>query len=173
MKVTSILAAVLGAVAIQTVLARYTVGGRWQFDLVLVGVVYVALYAGPAAGMLAGTIGGLLQDLLSGGIVGVGGLAKTLVGFAAGTVGAQFILTRPRERVLVVAVASVSHRLVILSVFGLIDQRWPSVQWTAMLWETALNALGGFLAFQATEALPGAVARGRQSRRSKWSQRRW
>ena len=38
----------------------------------------------PVAGMLAGTLGGLLQDMLSGGIVGVGGLAKTLVGFAAG-----------------------------------------------------------------------------------------
>ena len=53
------------AVVLQVTLARYTVGGRWVFDLVLVGVVYAALLWGPVAGMLAGTIGGLLQDWLA------------------------------------------------------------------------------------------------------------
>ncbi len=84
MKLTAVVAAVIVAVLLQVTLARYTVGGRWVFDLVLVGVVFVALQWGPVAGMLAGTIGGLLQDVLSGGIVGVGGLAKTLVGLRRG-----------------------------------------------------------------------------------------
>ena len=95
MKLTSVLVTVLVAVVLQVTLARYTVGGRWVFDLVLVGVVYAALLWGPVAGMLAGTIGGLLQDVLAGDVVGVGGLAKTLVGFAAGVVGTQFVLVRP------------------------------------------------------------------------------
>ena len=55
------------------------------FDFVLVGVVFAALQSGAVAGMLAGTIGGLLLDVLSGGVVGLGGLVKTLVGCAAGS----------------------------------------------------------------------------------------
>ena len=49
---------------------------------VLVVVVYVALTNGPVAGLLTGTIAGLLQDALATGIIGIGGLAKTLAGFA-------------------------------------------------------------------------------------------
>ena len=36
----------------------------------------------PVTGMLAGTVGGLAQDALAGGIVGIGGMSKTIVGFA-------------------------------------------------------------------------------------------
>ena len=38
-------------------------------------------------------VGGLAQDVLSGGIVGVSGLAKTVVGFLSGVVGTQLIVT--------------------------------------------------------------------------------
>ena len=36
-----------------------------------------------------------MQDVLSADIVGIGGLAKTLVGFAAGVLGTQFVVARP------------------------------------------------------------------------------
>ena len=173
MKTTAVLVTVIVAVVLQMTLARFTVGGRWLFDLVLVGVVYAALYWGPAAGILAGTVGGLTQDVLSVDIVGVGGLAKTLVGFAAGTVGAQFVVVRPRARMLLVAGASIAHRLVIVALHALIDQRWSGVPWTAMLGETCVNAIVGLVAFQVTEAFPDLIARGRQRRRSKWSRRNW
>ena len=52
-----------------------------RIDLVLIVVVYVALKSGRSTGMLAGTVAGLIQDALSSGILGIGGLAKTLVGF--------------------------------------------------------------------------------------------
>jgi rod shape-determining protein MreD len=173
MKFTSVVVTVLIGVILQVALARFTVGGRWVFDLVLVGVVYAALLWGPVAGMLAGTVGGLLQDLLSVGIIGVGGLSKTLVGFGAGVVGTQFVLVRPRSRTLVVAAATVVHRLIILGLYAAIDQRWSGVPWTAILAETAVNALVGFLAFHAADSLPGAVARGRQRGRSSLSRRNW
>src|SRR5207244_2203710 len=88
-KATSILLTVVITVTLQLMLARYMVGGKWLFDLVLVGVVYCALNWGPAAGMLAGTCGGLIQDVLSDDIVGIGGLSKTIVGFLTGALGAQ------------------------------------------------------------------------------------
>jgi len=173
MRLASVLLAVVASVILQVTLARYTVGGRWVFDFVLVGVLSVSLQWGPVAGILAGTIGGLLQDVLSGGIVGIGGLAKTLVGFTAGTIGAQFVLVRPHVRTLIVAVATVVHRLIILGVYALIDQRWPRVPWGAMLAEVAINSCAAFVVFQAAEGLPGVVARQRSSRRSTFRRRQW
>ena len=78
-----------GATLGLAVVAQSAVGGiTWNdmavVDLVLVAVVYVALVHGAAAGILAGTFGGLVQDAVSSGILGIGGLAKTLVGFTVG-----------------------------------------------------------------------------------------
>ena len=49
---------------------------RSRVNLVLVAVVYVALAFGPVTGLLAGTAGGLVQDALAGGIVGIGGFVE-------------------------------------------------------------------------------------------------
>jgi hypothetical protein len=70
-------------------------------DLVLVVVVYVALTSGPATGLLSGTFAGLAQDALSSSVIGIGGLAKTLVGFLAGIIGTQFIVTASLPRFVV------------------------------------------------------------------------
>ncbi|MEO7193029.1 MAG: rod shape-determining protein MreD [Vicinamibacterales bacterium] len=173
MKFTSVLLTVIVGVLLQITFARFTVGGRWVFDLVLVAVVYAGLNWGPLAGIMAGTMGGLLQDLLSGQIVGVGGLSKTLVGFGAGAIGTQFVLTRPHGRTLVLAVASLAHRLLMLVLYGMIDQHWPGLSWTAMLTETGLNCLCGLLLFQGSVALPDAFNRQRVNRRSSLSRRQW
>jgi len=173
MRLTSVLVTVLVAVTAQAALARYTVGGHWVFDLVLVGVVLAALHGGPVAGILSGTLGGLLQDLLAGGVVGVGGLAKTLVGYLAGRVGVQFVFLRVRSRALVVAAATVVHRLLMIGILAVIEQRWPGVSGLAMLEEIGLNALAALVALQAIQATPGLVERGRMSRRSSLSRRKW
>ena len=173
MKITAVLVTMGIAVALQLALARYTVGGSWPFDLVLVGVVYCALYWGPMAGMWAGSAGGLVQDMLSNDVVGIGGLGKTLVGFASGMLGSQFVVTRPIARAAMLAGASIVHRLLLVGLHGLIDQKWPAVNTTAVLSETFLNAICGLIAFQLTESLPGVVSRGRQSRRSGLRRREW
>ena len=173
MRVPALILTMLLAVGLQVALARYAVADRWVFDFVLVGVVFCALQWGPVAGMMGGTFGGLLQDLVAGSVVGVSALAKTIAGFGAGVVGAQFVLARPRARMVIVAVTSVGHRILMLSLTGLIDQEWPGVSWGAILGETGLNAVAGLIAFHATEALPAALERGRVSRRSTLSRRQW
>lgn len=173
MKVAPVLGAVLLGVVAQAALARYTVGDAWAFDLVLVAVLYASLQAGPVAGILAGTVGGLLQDLLAGGVVGIGGLSKTVVGFAAGRVGSQFVLAKPGVRTVLVAGATVAHRVMVLAIVGLIDQRWPTVSWTAIGAEVLINAAVGFAAFSLSDAAPGLIERGRLGRRSSLSRRRW
>jgi rod shape-determining protein MreD len=173
MKITAVILAVVVSVLLQVALARYTIGGRWAFDFVLVGVTFAALQWGPVAGILAGTLAGLLQDVLAGTVVGVGGLGKTLIGCAAGVVGTQFVLVRPQARMLIVAVATVVHRLFIIGLIALIDQRWSGVSWGAMLAEVVINSAAALLAFHAANAFPGMLMRQRSSRRSSLSRRNW
>lgn len=173
MRSTSVFVTILVAVVLQVTLARYTVGGRWVFDFVLVGVVFTGLQWGPVAGILGGTVGGLLQDVLAGQVVGVGGLAKTVTGCLAGIIGTQFVLNRPHARTIIVAAGTVVHRLIMLGLNGLIDQHWPGVPWGAMLAETGINTLAAWMAFQATSTLPGAIDRRRMNRRASLSRRQW
>lgn len=173
MKPVAVLVTVLVSVMLQAMLARYTVGGGWVFDLVLVGVVFAGLEWGPVAGILGGTIGGLLQDTLAGEIVGVGGLAKTVTAFGAGLIGTQFVLARPQARVLVAAGATVVHRMIILGLHALIDQHWPGIAWGAILAETGVNTACALALFAGAGALPGLLSRQRMSRRSSLSRRQW
>lgn len=173
MKAVISLSAVAIGLVLQVALARYTVGGSWVFDFVLVGVVFAALAAGPAAGLWSGTVGGLLQDVLTGEVAGVGGLAKTLVGFLAGLIGTQFVMTRPYARALVVAVATVVHRFLMMALVALIDQRWPGVPWGAILAEVLINTAVALVVFYGVAAGPGLVARRRANRRSGLSRRQW
>ncbi len=173
MKFTAVLATVVISVVLQLGLARYTVGGKWLFDIVLVGVVYAALNWGPVAGMVTGTVGGLIQDVLSDDVVGTGGLIKTLIGFAAGFIGSQFVVARPFARVMILAGASVLHRILVIALHALIDQHWAAMPWPAVLGETLLNSVLGLVAFQASETVPALRSRSRQSRRTTFKGRNW
>lgn len=168
------MAIVLGSVLLQVALSRYAVGGRFSFDLVLVGVVYVALQTGAVAGMIAGTIGGLALDILSGSpVVGFGGLLKTVVGCAAGALGTQFVVAKASARALIVAGATLVHGLMAAGLQAVIDQTWPRMAWAAMLEQIAINTVVGWAAFLMTESFVGAMARSRSRSRSTWSRRQW
>lgn len=173
MNLPRVLLVVALGLVLQMALARFTVGDRWVFDLVLVAVVFAALSWGPMAGMWVGTIGGLVQDALSGDIIGVGGLAKTVSGLAAGVAGTQFIISSAAGRVATVAVVTIGHRLLVVALLALVDQRWSDGGWVAMLVETGLNGLAGLIAFTATEWGPGAMRQTRELRRPSLSKRRW
>ena len=173
MKTTRVVGIVLGSVLLQVALSRYLVGGRFAFDLVLVGVVVVALQTGAAAGMMAGTIGGLAVDILGGTVVGFGGLLKTLVGCASGALGTQFVVAKAHARALIVAGATLAHGLMAAGLQGVIDQTWPRLAWTAMLEQIVINTVVAWVVFVSTESLPGALARNRARSRSSWGRRQW
>ena len=84
MRATRIGIAVAVAVTAQTTYALFVNGTSANVDFPLVVVVFAALSGGPIVGLWTGVAAGLGQDLLSGGIVGVSGLSKSLVGFAVG-----------------------------------------------------------------------------------------
>ena len=55
--------------------------------------------------------GGLAQDAVAGGIVGIGGISKTVVGFLVGVLGAHFIVSQPLTRFVMFVGATVLHEL--------------------------------------------------------------
>lgn len=173
MRLTRVFAVVAAAVLLQVAFARFAIGGRFSFDFVLVGVVFAAVESGAVAGMLAGTIGGLMQDFVAGGVVGVSGLVNTLVGYITGTFGTRFVVAKAHARALIVGAATIIHYLMLASLHAVITQTWPVIVWTAMLEAVVINALVGWVAFQLTEAVPGAMARGRSRRRPSLSRRQW
>jgi rod shape-determining protein MreD len=156
--------AIIVALALQTTLARFFVRGAIAVDLVLVAVVYVALTSGPATGLLTGTFAGLVQDALSTSVIGIGGLAKTIVGFLAGVIGTQFIVSQSLPRFVVFFGASVLHAVVFMGLYVLLDLRHFDAPYAAVAGQAAANALVGVVAFQVVELLPGAVERRRAAK---------
>lgn len=173
MRTLAIVVIVAAGLVLQTSLTRFTIGGGWALDLVLVAVCFCALSWGPAAGILAGTLGGLAQDALSDGVLGVGGFSKTLVGFLAGAVGAQFIVAQFVPRLVVFVAGTFVHQLCFWGLYALIDQRATAVPWSAVMMQSLINAAIGLLAFQLIELAPGFAARRRARRSQLRSGGRW
>jgi rod shape-determining protein MreD len=163
-KAARVLVAIALALALQTTLARFVVGGTAAIDLVLVAVVYVALTTGPVSGMLAGSLAGLVQDALSSGVIGIGGLAKTLVGFLAGAIGQQFIVTAALPRLVMFLAATVLHAAVFMGLYVALGLRTFPSPWTAIVSQALGNALVGLIAFAIIETVPGAMERRRLRR---------
>ena len=166
MKALGVFIAIALALALQTTLARFVVGGSAAVDLVLVAVVAVALTIGPVGGMLAGTAAGLIQDALSSGVIGIGGLAKTIVGFLAGAFGQQFIVTAALPRLVIFVAATVLHGAVFMGLYSVLDIRAFPAPWKPLAAQALGNALIGIVAFGIIESLPGIVER-RRSRRGR------
>ena len=164
MKFVGIALAVVLALALQTTIARFILRGTVAVDLVLVVVIYVALTMGPVTGLLTGAVAGLVQDALTTGIIGIGGLAKTVVGFLVGIIGTQFIVAQPLPRFVVFIGATVLHAVIFMGLYGLLDIRHYGTPYAAVGGQALGNAIVGVLAFQLVELLPGAVERRKMQR---------
>ena len=165
MKAAGVLIAVALALALQTTLARLVVSGTAAIDLVLVAVVAVALTTGPVSGMLAGSVAGLIQDSLSTGVLGIGGLAKSVIGFLVGAISQQFILTSAPARFLMFVGATVMHAALFMGLNVMLGLRTFASPWKAVASQAVGNALVGMIAFALIEALPGVIERRRAGRR--------
>ena len=167
MRAAGVLIAIALALALQTSLARFLVGGTAALDLVLVVVVYVALTSGPVTGMLAGSAAGIVQDALSSGTVGIGGLANAIVGFGAGVIGQQFIVTAAFPRFVMFIVATLVHSALFMGMYVLLGLKEFPSPWAVVLSQAIGNAVVGIVGFAIIESLPGVMERRRFRRSSR------
>ena len=114
MKVLTLVVAVGVALLLQTTVISFIFGQTTDIDLVLVVVVYVALKMGPVSGLLAGSFAGLSQDLLVGSVLGVNGLAKSLVGFIIAGIGQRFLMAGTLFRASMFMTATAVNILIIV-----------------------------------------------------------
>jgi rod shape-determining protein MreD len=155
--------ALCAALALQTLLA-HAMGNRTVIDLVTVSVIYFALGTGPGAGIVMGSLAGLAQDVLSGGVIGVSGFASCLVAFAAGAVGTQFIVTGALSRFVVFVAGSALQAALVIGLYALIQPRGFGVPPATVAAQALLNGVAGVLAFYVVERAPQALERRRMRR---------
>ena len=167
MKALGVLTAIVLALALQTTLARFLPGGAVALDLVLVVVVYIALKNGPVTGMLTGSAAGIIQDALSIGVIGIGGVAKSVVGFGVGAIGQQFIVTAALPRLVVFLGSSVAHAVMFMGTYMLLDLGSFPSPWAGILSQALGNAAVGVVAFSIVEVLPVVVDHRRMSKRAR------
>jgi rod shape-determining protein MreD len=113
-------------------------------DIPLIMVLLLALRRGPEFGCAAGFFAGLLQDVASGGFIGVQASTKALVGFAIGAVGGRLRATQPLVQVpglVVLSIAEGLGRFALLKLF-----RFPAPFGELMTYVVLPQALyNGFL----------------------------
>ena len=162
MKGATVGLAIIAALALQT--SPFFGRNGAGIDLVLVVVVWAALQFGPAAGLLTGAAAGLAQDVLSAGIIGVGGFSKTLVGFGAGAVGSQFIVANAPTRFVVLVIGAVLNELVFLGLYAAIEQRGFDMPWRQAGARALATAVVGIVLMIASNAIPAFLTRRRLRR---------
>jgi rod shape-determining protein MreD len=165
-----ILAALVALVA-QGLITRLLGIPSMRLDLGLVAVVWIALRFGRVPGLLGGTLIGLGQDALAGGVLGLGGLAKTVAGFVTGIVGTQFIVTQTVPRFMVFLGATALHAFVFVGFSMLLGLKIPERPFLDVTLQAIANAVIGILVFKLVEFTPGARERWRGYRERRHKRR--
>lgn len=166
MRVAWVAFALAAALAIQTTLVEMVAGTGAPLDLVLMVVMVVAIVNGPRAGLWTGTFGGLLQDALSGGVIGMGGLAKTVVGYLGGQFAAQFMVTRLWHKALVFVGGSLLHAALFVGGYSLLFDDRVVVTERDLLMQAAANTVAGLVVAVGLQTIPDEAER--QRLRGRW-----
>lgn len=172
MSTARIALALIAALVVQTGFVRVVAGDQAPVDLVLIVVVFAALSRGPIVGLWTGTFAGLLQDALSGGIIGVSGLAKSLTGVLVGIAASQFIIATAWHRLAVLMAATIVSTSCFLGVYLLLGTASSLATVGYVLVQALTNGVVGITLAALIRAAPGAMRRLRQGR-SPLGRRHW
>lgn len=165
-RVVLVALSIVGALMLQTVVGYQLFGRVNAMDPVLVVVVGTALFYGPTAGLVSGTVAGLCQDALSGGVLGVAGLAKTLAGFVAGVIATQFIVSSVIPRGVVFFAMTWLHGVCFLGLYAMIERHGMGRPWRQLLVQSLVNAAVGVVATRTIERGPEWWRRRQYTRRT-------
>ena len=159
MKNSHIALALGAALLAQTALLRMVTAVPVPVDLALIVVVYTALARGATIAIWTGTAAGLLQDVLSGGIVGPSGLAKCLVGALIGLSSTRLIVSALWSRFAVYVAASLLHAVCFFGVYLLIDTGAPGASVVFLVGQAVVNGLVFVSGVGLVHAVPAAYRR--------------
>jgi rod shape-determining protein MreD len=131
----------LAALVLQAWLPR-VVGRYVWFDLPLVITVYFALgRRSPIQGMLTGGALGIFQDALTHNVIGINGIAKTVVGFLAASVGVRIAVENHTIRMALNFFLSLVSSAIYLFIYRVLLGLTLEWNWYSVLITAAVNAL--------------------------------
>jgi rod shape-determining protein MreD len=124
------------------------------FDLPLLVVIFFAVARrSPVAGLLTGSLIGLLQDSLTHQPIGIYGIAKTVVGFGASSLGAKLDIENVGARFLVTLFFYVVHELVYFTVARGLVKLTVEWSWSHELGAALVNAATAAILFTLLDRL--------------------
>ena len=124
------------------------------FDLPLLVVIFFAMSRrSPIAGLVTGACVGIVQDALTQHPIGLYGIAKTVVGYGASSLGVKLDVESIGTRLLVTTGFYIIHQVIYFSIaHGLVrlDLHWS---WSRELWSAVANAVFGVFLFALMDRL--------------------
>ncbi|MGH9465287.1 MAG: rod shape-determining protein MreD [Thermoanaerobaculia bacterium] len=133
-------------------------------DFFLVVAVANALGTGPLLGMLGGLVAGLVADGVSGGPLGLFGLAGTLVGYGAAYVAQRLVIQRTLSALALFVAAAVGQQAILLAVVALLLPRPQGPDWLGVLVKAGSTGVLGTLLFAGQHAARRRYERWQQGR---------
>jgi len=141
------------AVLLISFIGQLFLSGPWPatvvlFDFPLLVVLYYGLDCGPVAALALGAGVGIVQDSLTGSLLGAGAVSRGLVGYVIGTAGLRFDLTRPLSQLLVIAGGTLSVRLLELLTLFVMGRQLALPPLPELLAGVAGNTVIGWTAYR-------------------------
>jgi rod shape-determining protein MreD len=146
--------AVFVALVLDVFIPRLLPRGAEYLELPFLVTLYFGLSRrNPVSGLLLGMVIGLLQDGLTGRVIGLFGLAKTVVGFVASSIGGRLDVDHPLARLVLTMVFYFLHEGV-LGVAKRLLLTEPGVFLTRdLLWASLSNSVLAVLVFAGLDRL--------------------
>src|SRR5262249_10053262 len=118
------------------------------FDLpLLVTIFFAVARRNPVIGTATGCLIGLVQDAFTANYLGLFGIAKTVVGYAASSIASKIDVENPGSRLILTFGFYLLHRLVYLLVQRGLVQEDVSAQWLHHLGAALANGLLAIIVF--------------------------
>ncbi len=140
--------AVFVALVLEVFIPRVLPRGGEYFELPFLVTLYFGLSRrNPVSGLLLGMVIGLLQDGLTGRVIGLFGLAKTIVGFGASSIGGRLDVDHPIARLILAVLFFVLHEGVLEGAGRLLLAEPSSFFTTDLLWASLINGVLAVMIF--------------------------
>lgn len=142
------------AIFLQASIPRWFPAFSTYFDLPLLVVIFFAMARrSQVAGMLTGACIGILQDSLTQHPLGVYGIAKTVVGYGASSLGVKLDTESVGTRLLVTTGFYVIHQVVYFTIARALVGLNLHWSWPRELWAAVANAILGVFLFALMDRL--------------------
>ena len=142
-----VLAAPLLAIFLQAYIPRY-VPKFDILDLPLLVVIYFAVgWRNPIAGTISGALIGLIQDALTNRPLGINGIAKSVVGFFAASLGVKIDVENPGTRLLMNFAFSMMSAVIYLFIMHRLLALDLKTNWLHEVIKAVINAIVGVFVF--------------------------